>query len=822
MSSPDVPRLPIDLLVVATGLPSMIAERVRVVGDRPANVDGAYVLYWMRQAWRIDENPALIAAVLAARTMDLPVFVYQGVAERVPFASDRHHTFILEGARDAARTLRALGIGSALHVERDGHRGPPLAHLTERAALVVTDEMPVQPWHRWTERLARRASGPVWCVDAACLLPMRLVPKAYDRAFAFRRATAAAREERLSTTWPALPAGGTPFVPADLPFEPVDLERVAIPDLVAACDIDHTVAPVPHTPGGSSAGYRRWTAFRDDRLARYAQDRNNALIADGVSRLSPYLHWGQVSPFRIAREARAHGGDGADKFLDELVTWRELSWTRCFHRTDHDGVEGLPGWARNTLAGHQADPRPALHSWETMARGRTGDALWDAAQKSLLIHGELHNNVRMTWGKAVLDWTPDAESCWRHMVDLNHRYALDGQDPNSYAGLGWCLGLFDRPFAPERPILGEVRPRTTSDHARRLDVGAYARWTGRPALRNPPRVAVIGAGIAGLTCARTLADHAVPVTVFDKGRGPGGRTSVRRADGFAFDHGAQYFTARDDRFRRHVESWQADGLIAPWTGRFARITADDICDEVPGETRWVGVPGMNAMARHLARDVDVRLGVRVEDLSRCEAGWRLSGPDGHNLGSFDVLVAAVPAPQASVLLGQAAPVLAEQATAAALDPCWTVMAGFTEPLPVPFDAATLQIGPLAWIARNGAKPGRNGGDSWVLQASPDWSAQHLEDDRADVAEALWLALGEVVGYVLPSPVHLAAHRWRHARVAQPVGVACLFDPEAGIGACGDWCLDARIEAAFLSGAAMAGRVLGWAALPAREGTTDAG
>lgn len=800
----------------------MIAERVRPLDARPMHAGGAYVLYWLRQAFRVDENPALIAAVVASQAMHLPLFVYQAVAERVPYASDRHHTFILEGARNAAARLRAIGIGSALHVERPGHRGPHLTCLAERAALVVTDEMPVQPWRRWTERLAERSPGPVWCVDGACVLPMRLVPKAYDRAFAFRRATAAARDERLSASWPPVPAGGTLFVPADLPFEPVDLERVAIPDLVAACDIDHTVAPVPHTPGGSSAGYRRWAAFRDDRLARYARDRNNALIADGVSRLSPYLHWGQISPFRIAREARAHGGDGADKFLDELLTWRELSWTWCFHRSDHDSVEDLPGWARNTLAGHQDDPRPALHSWETMARGRTGDALWDAAQKSLLIHGELHNNVRMTWGKAVLDWTPDAESCWRHMVDLNHRYALDGQDPNSYAGLGWCLGLFDRPFVPEQPILGQVRPRSTRDHAKRLDIGAYARWTGRPALRNPPSVAVIGAGIAGLTCARTLADQAVPVTVFDKGRGPGGRTSVRRADGFAFDHGAQYFTARDDRFRRYVESWQAEGLIAPWAGRFACVTVDGIRHDSSGETRWVGVPGMNAMARHLARDVDMRSGLQIDYLQRSEVGWRLHGPDATDLGGFDVVILAVPAPQAASLLAGAVPALSHAVEAAALDPCWTVMAGLAEPLPAPFDAAAVEIGPLAWIARDGAKPGRNGGDAWVLQASPDWSAQHLEDDRADVAEALWHGLGEVVGHVLPTPVHLAAHRWRHARVAKPAGTACLFDPGAGIGACGDWCLDARIEAAFLSGAAMAGRVLGWAALPAREGTTDAG
>ena len=293
---------------------------------------------------------------------------------------------------------------------------------------------------------------------------MRTVPaKARDRAFQFRKATAARREAALAARTIDLVPSVPSVLPA-LPFAPVDLQEADLADLVASCEIDHMVGPVPHTRGGSRAGYARWAAFRDGGLRRYNARRNDALD-DGVSRMSAYLHYGHVSPFRIAREAAAIGGAGAEKFLDELLIWREMSWAWAFHARTHDDLSALPAWAQETLAAHAGDERPTLHDWERLARARTGDALWDAAQTSLLVHGELHNNVRMTWGKMVPLWTRDPARALSTLIDLNHRYALDGRDPNSYGGLLWCLGGFDRPFEPARPVLGTVRPRDTGPTA---------------------------------------------------------------------------------------------------------------------------------------------------------------------------------------------------------------------------------------------------------------------------------------------------------------------------------------------------------------------
>ena len=240
---------------------------------------------------------------------------------------------------------------------------------------------------------------------------------------------------------------GQPFE-GNYGFDAIDLANADIAELCAQCEIDHTISPVVHTPGGSSAGYARWEKFKGQGLKGYARLRNDATVEfpQGVSRLSAYLHHGHVSPFRIAREAALDGSKGAAKFLDELLIWRELAHNFCFWVDDPESLAALPAWARETLVRHAADERSAVYSWERLARGETGDRVWDLAQTSLLRHGELHNNVRMTWGKALLRWTGSPQDALRLLIDLNHRYALDGSDPSSYGGLLLCLGLFYRPF----------------------------------------------------------------------------------------------------------------------------------------------------------------------------------------------------------------------------------------------------------------------------------------------------------------------------------------------------------------------------------------
>jgi len=286
------------------GLPALIAERARVVASRPRAADGSFVLYWMHTALRVDENPALETAQFLAAQWNLPLLVYQGLSERYPYACDRHHAFMLQGAWETHRELAARGIASAFHLERPGHRGPFLRLLAERAAAVVTEDFPTAPISDWLPRVAARAAGPVFAIDTACVVPMRMAGKAFDRAFAYRDATADLRAARVARPWPAsspTSAGSTafaataglatPLFPAGaLPFEPLDWRRLErdggeLARLIGECDIDHTVGPISDTPGGTQAGYARWNAFRRAGLARYAYDRNDPLRS-GTSRLS--------------------------------------------------------------------------------------------------------------------------------------------------------------------------------------------------------------------------------------------------------------------------------------------------------------------------------------------------------------------------------------------------------------------------------------------------------------------------------------------------------------------------------------------------------
>jgi len=800
-------------------LPSHLAERVaRRTTDVPmSELAGQYVLYWARTALRAHENPALDVAITVANALGIPVFVYHALSERYPFASDRHHMFIMEGARDFAAELDRRGIGTAFHLEREGHRGPHLQTLAAVAALVVTELMPVSPLREWTEALAANSTTPVWQVDTACVVPVPLTTMGYDRAFAYRDATKQLRRERVSRAWPEVSvsaATSTRFVPT-LPFKPVDLARANFAELIASCRIDHAVGPVADTRGGTMHGYQRWRAFVDSgRLNRYDRARNDPARPEGVGRMSAYLHYGMVSPMRVAREVAAMSGEGAAKWLDELLIWREVAYTFCYHRRDHDTVQALPQWARYTLAQHESDVRELL-DWEQLSRGRTPDAFWNAMQQSLLAHGELHNNVRMTWGKAIAGWTANASQALAMLIDLNHRYALDGRDPASFGGILWCLGQFDRAFTPETPVLGSVRSRPSDAQASRINVAAYTRHIARPVHDEPKRVAIVGAGMSGLICARTLADHHVSVSVFDKSRGVGGRCATRRDGPWRFDHGAQYFTMRDARLVPLYTSWQQQGLIAPWQGRIASYEGG-VWSPVSNENeRWVAVPGMSALGKHLGAGLEVVLDTTVSDVSREGKRWRLVANSGADLGAYDVVLMAMPAPQAQTLLAPVAPDLAARAGEAVMHATWATMAVFNERPAVEWDGAFFRDHPLlSWACRDASKPLRGADETWVLHASRDWSTTHLEDDAERVCAEMLTAFSEIAERPV-APVHGAAHRWRYALVDPVTTASSLYDPALGIGAAGDWCGGPRIEGALLSGVALAGQVLTYAHVRAR-------
>jgi photolyase PhrII len=466
-------------------------------GPQPVRRGGKFVLYWMQIVHRAHDNFALNYAVRRANELGVPVLVYHGLRHDYPWASDRLHTFILESVADLQTAFAARGIQYAFHLDtRPGdpaasagvaewlqhqarHEGPgargaasssPLVRLAERAALVVTDWFPTFIIPRQTRRLRAKTETPVVAVDSQLVVPVTLLEKEHSTARGIRPHLMKRLDAHLHPVGDEQPRV---VRPVELPFEPTIVTPERIPALVAGCAIDHTVPPSPLIRGGTTAARTRLHWWLQHGLARY-EERNDPNV-DVTSRLSPYLHFGNISVQEVLLAAREAGPQVPyEKFLDETVTWRELSFNLCHWNPRHRTPDAIPGWAREQLHRHETDPRPALFDPATLEAGRTGEHLWDAMQHSYLRDGWMHNYMRMLWGKTVLQWTPDAAHAMRILEHLNNKYSLDGRNPNSYGGILWTFGKFDRPFH-RRPIYGTVRYQSLKAAKDKFDVPQYVR-----------------------------------------------------------------------------------------------------------------------------------------------------------------------------------------------------------------------------------------------------------------------------------------------------------------------------------------------------------
>lgn len=313
------------------------------------------------------------------------------------------------------------------------------------------------------------------------------------------------------------------------------------------------------------------------------------------------------------------------------------------------------------------------------------------------------------------------------------------------------------------------------------------------------RIAVIGAGLAGVSAASALREADHQVFLFDKSRGCGGRLSTKRTPFGGFDLGAQYFTARDSHFRHALQHWLDSGWVAEWMPRLYRYDDAGLHESPDKQQRFVGLPGMSALPRQLLADVTFTSQTHITRLHQADAGqWTLEDDTGTTHGPFDRVVVALPAPQATALLAPA-PTLQHTVAQISMAPTWTLAIAFDQPLPTPVEACFVRRGPLDWISRNSSKPGRQGSDSWVVHATSAWSADNLDASTESVAAQLSDALSEVLGITLPDPVFVHAHRWLLARPVEERSWGALAAPELGLYVCGDWCLDGRVENAWLSG-----------------------
>ena len=432
------------------------------------------MLYWAQMNRRVDSNHALAYAAEMANAAGLPVLYYEGLTCSYPYASDRFHSFILEGVPDTASRLRELGIGYVFHLRRK--RSDPddaFYRLAKDAAAIVTDDYPTFIARSNNGRVPGKLKIPYYAVDSSCIVPMRQFKKREYAAYTIRPKIRKLLAQYL-TPAPAI------VVSRKFRGKPDGLHtrvtRSNISELVASCEVDHSVRPPVEFPGGAAAAKKRLDQFLEYRLHRYSGFHNEP-SAKATSGLSPYLHFGQISSLEVALAVQDHAREHqliADEFLEELIIRRELAFNFACFTDNQESLDALPDWARKTLAKHARDKRDPVYTQDQFECGETHDPLWNAAQKELLCTGKIQGYYRMYWGKKIIEWSAAPDEALATMIHLNDRYALDGRDPNTYTNILWCFGLHDRPWV-ERPIFGQVRYMSYDGMRRKTDVDAYVR-----------------------------------------------------------------------------------------------------------------------------------------------------------------------------------------------------------------------------------------------------------------------------------------------------------------------------------------------------------
>ena len=475
--------------------------RVQRINDAPVVKKGAYVLYWMIAFRRPGWNFSLDRAIEWAGELKKPLVVLEALRSGYPWASDRLHRFIIQGMAENARAFEDSPVLYHPYVEsrRDAGKGL-LQGLAQRACVVVADDFPGFFLPRMVAAACRRVPVCMEKVDSNGILPLGAADRVFTTAYSFRRFLQKTLPSHLGSFPRAQPLRNLniPSLKA-LPKEISERWPRASASLLQgdpqgleSLPIDHRVFGVQDT-GGFSEAKRLLRIFLEKKLSVYPQERNHP-DADGTSSLSPYLHFGHISshevfqkvlqqeewdPGRISGKATGGRsgwwgmGEGAEAFLDQLITWRELGFNMSRLQEDYDQYGSLPGWALKTLRAHEADPRACLYSLDVFEGAKTHDALWNASQSQLLEEGRIHNYLRMLWGKKILEWTKNAEEALYVMIELNNKYALDGRDPNSYSGIFWVLGRYDRAWGPERRIFGKVRFMSSKNTARKVRLRDY-------------------------------------------------------------------------------------------------------------------------------------------------------------------------------------------------------------------------------------------------------------------------------------------------------------------------------------------------------------
>jgi deoxyribodipyrimidine photo-lyase len=437
-------------------------ERIKLLNTKNIK-HKKYVLYWMQQAQRSEYNHALEYAINQANELDLPVIVYFGITDSFPDANERHYHFMLQGLQQTKQALAKRGIQMVIQ-----HRTPEtgVLELTRNASLLVTDRGYLKIQRRWRSHVANNAPCRVVQVESDVVVPVETTsPKEEYAAATIRRKI----QKHLDAFLIPLRKKALKKSSLRLKFKQFPID--SIDRAIARLEIDRSVAKSNRFIGGTDNAKRLLRDFIRHKLDHFIDQRNDP-SKDMLSLMSPYLHFGQISPLYIAMHIQSTKSPGKNAFLEELIVRRELSMNFVYYNPWYDSYKGLPEWARKTLAQHRKDKRQYVYDLEQLERAQTHDPYWNAAQREMVLSGKMHGYMRMYWGKKIIEWTKDPQQAFRMALYLNNKYELDGRDANGYTGVAWCFGKHDRPW-PERQIFGKVRYMNADGLKRKFKIEKY-------------------------------------------------------------------------------------------------------------------------------------------------------------------------------------------------------------------------------------------------------------------------------------------------------------------------------------------------------------
>ncbi|MEC7987899.1 MAG: deoxyribodipyrimidine photolyase, partial [Myxococcota bacterium] len=457
-----------------------------------------FVLYWMISNRRLEWNFSLQHAVEQANRLNKPLVILEALRCDYRWSSDRMHTFIIQGMVDNQKDAQEKSICYYPYIEpRKGHGKGLLQALSQRACLVVTDYFPCFFLPQMVRAALKVVDVRLDSVDSNGIYPLAHANRDFTTAASFRR-------HLQKSILPFIQDLPKPNPLADLKNRAVSLEDIQerwpatspsqrLADGLATLPIDHSV-PAVSKRGGRETAKRVAREFISSKIDRYHSDRNR-LEKGAASGLSPYFHFGHLSVHELvshivkkenwsvksvaprpngSREGWWGMSKGAEALMDELITWRELGYVFCHrHLDDYDKLSSLPEWAKKTIAEHKDDVRPVTYTLQELEAAQTHDPVWNSAQRQLLREGIIHNYMRMLWGKKIYEWSKSAEEARNNLIELNNKYAIDGRNPNSYSGIFWIMGRFDRAWGPVRPVMGKLRYMSSDSTRRKLKTKAY-------------------------------------------------------------------------------------------------------------------------------------------------------------------------------------------------------------------------------------------------------------------------------------------------------------------------------------------------------------